>query len=145
MHSYLIHNHTPNFSTMCPAFPEIRKKGYARAHVQMYLTPDLSKMLSSWSLTTPLISAQSIPPFPRYKSGGTSAVGTCRCTPPMTCAMCIITWSVTAHQVRSQSSEPFLSYSLATYSHTLHAARATCQANPQMSPIQTQSICIELI
>ena len=37
MHSYLIYNHTPNFSAVCPAVPEIREKRFARAHVYTFL------------------------------------------------------------------------------------------------------------
>ena len=42
--------------------------------------------------------------------------------------------------------EPFLSYSLATHFDALHAARATCQADPPpTNPIRLQSIFIEFI
>ena len=57
----------------------------------------------------------------------------------MTNGICIATWILTTHQIWWQSAQPFLSYSLAGKFDTLHAARATCRADPQMSPIWLQS------
>ena len=55
----------------------------------------------------------------------------CRCTPPMTCVLCIAASSLNTHQILSLSAYPFLSYSLAAnfYTHLL----PTCQV-PQWLP-----------
>ena len=60
-----------------------------------------------------------------------------RCTPPVTCLICIAAWSIKTRQIWSQSAEPFLSYSLAVKFDTPHAARATCQGDPQNEPNPT--------
>ena len=36
---------------------------------------------------------------------------TCRCTPPITCVICIVAWSVNTYQILPASAHPFLSYS----------------------------------
>ena len=81
-------NHTPSFSAICRAVPEIRKRG---AHVRRCTcTPPLTfvKRQANGSLATNQISAQSVQPLPRYGKGGASAraqVCTVSFTPPMTC------------------------------------------------------------
>ena len=52
----------------------------------------------------------------------------------MTCVICIATRSLTTHQIWRQSAQLFLSYELATHFDTLHAARATRQADPPNEP-----------
>ena len=58
-------------------------KGVARAHVQMYFTLDLRKMLTNGSLETHQISVKSVQLFPNTEKG--SHVRTCRCIPLFTC------------------------------------------------------------
>ena len=50
-------------------------------------------------------------------------VRTCRCTPTMTCVICIAAWSLIIYQIWLQSADPSLSYSSAANFDTLHAAR----------------------
>ena len=100
--------------------PEIRKRG-ANMH--------FAKSLGSGSLTLYQISVQSIQPFMRYGKGAHLHVHMCRCTPPITCALCTATWSLNTHQIWSQSVEHFLSYSPAGNFDTHYTTRATCEGD----------------
>ena len=78
-HSYWSPSHTPNFSAVHPAVPEIQKKDAhmlicsctlrIQMHVRTYLTSPFVKRLGNGPLTTYQSSAQSILPFPRYEKG----------------------------------------------------------------------------
>ena len=137
------YNHTPNFGTICPAVPEIRKRG---AHMRTCCcTPSSTcvKRLANWSLTMCQRSAQSVHPLPKYGKGAHMHVRTCRFTTSMTCAIGTTVWSLKTHQIWSQLAESVLGYGLVANFDTLHAIRATCQGGLQMSQIQFQETFIE--
>ena len=90
----------------------------------------LPQALRNGSLTTNQISAQSVQHFQRCWKGGTSAgvqAHTCRCTPPMTCVICISVRCLNTHQICWLSAYPFLSYGLPANFTPPHFARATYQ------------------
>ena len=91
----------------------------------MHPTTEYLKRTSNWSLTTHQISVQSVLLFPRYQT-----LGNVSDAHPHDLWICIATWTLTTHQIWWQSARPFLSYSLAGNFDTLHAARATRQADP---------------
>ena len=109
------------------------EKGCACAHT---CTPPVTfiKRQTNGSLTTYKISAQSVQALTRRKRGTHLHVCTCRCTPPMPCALCAASWSLSTHQIWPQLAEPFLSYSLSANFDTLHAARTTWEGNPSNEP-----------
>ena len=81
-------------------------------------SPILCKMHSHWSSSlTPNFSAAR-PAVSDTEKWAHLHVRTCRCTPPMTCVICIVAWSLNTHQILSPSAHPFLSYGLAANFNT---------------------------
>ena len=116
-HSYwsIIPSHTPNFTAIHPAVPEIWKTG---AHVRTCnYAPSLAfvKRLANGSPTTYETSYQSAQPFPRYGKGGTSAP-----TPTHDpCNMHRHSWSLNTQQIWPLAVELFPIYSSVANFNTL--------------------------
>ena len=130
-------NHTPNFSTICLAVPEIRKWVRTCCCAPFFFC---KKSLANGLQTTHQISAQSVQPLTRYGKGDTSACTHVQLNPThdlRNTHRCL----ASKHTPNLVSAEPFLSYSLAANFDTLPAACVTCQGNvPQMSLPQMSQI-----
>ena len=123
MHSKLVQNHTPNFGTMHPAAPEIRKMN---THVQMYPTSGMCKTHRQW-----VSSHETFQRIPSSRSqdkekGCTRAHVKMYSTPDF--CKTPATWSPTTHKISAQSVQPFPRYGTLGYIHL-----RTCRCDPIMS------------
>ena len=91
------------------------------------ISPFCVKRIASGPLITHQVSVQSVPPFPRYGKGGTSArahMRTCRCTRSMTSIKGIATWSLTTYRISAQPVQPFPRHGKGAHLHVRTCARA---------------------